>query len=380
MSSSIVMSVQLSSLWLHNFPAVTPSLFLPSGGGGGGRSSPSALSATPNLSSHSPTVQIVGVKGHDGYGNVNVNSNVFGGFQGDNDYWSDLDNDLYYWTKALRPVQWFPGHIAKAEKELKEQLRLMDVVIEVRDGRIPMSTTHPQMDLWLGNRRRILVLNREDMISTADRNAWAAYFAKQGTKVVFSNGQLGMGTMKLGRLAKELAADVNIKRRAKGLLPRPVRAGIVGYPNVGKSSLINRLLKRRMCPAAPRPGVTRELRWVCFGKDLELLDSPGILPMRISDQSAAIKLAICDDIGERSYDVTDVAAILVQMLTKLPAVGGDALRKRYKIDVDSKCGKTFVEKLALQVFNGNVQQAAFRVLSDFRKGKFGWTALERPPR
>ncbi|XLS62802.1 hypothetical protein HN51_017030, partial [Arachis hypogaea] len=120
--------------------------------------------------------------------------------------------------------------------------------------------------------------------------------------------------------------------------------------------------------------------WVRFGKDLELLDSPGILPMRISDQSAAIKLAICDDIGERSYDVTDVAAILVQMLTKLPAVGGDALRKRYKIDVDSQCGKTFVEKLALQVFNGNVQQAAFRVLSDFRKGKFGWTALERPPR
>ncbi|XLR28506.1 hypothetical protein S83_056406 [Arachis hypogaea] len=381
MSSSIVMSVQLSSLWLHNSSAVTPSLFLPGGGGGGGRSSPSALSATPNLSSHSPTIQIVGAKGHDGYGNVNVNSNnVFDGFQGDKDYWSDLDNDLYYWTKALRPVQWFPGHIAKAEKELKEQLRLMDVVIEVRDGRIPVSTTHPQMDLWLGNRRRILVLNREDMISTADRNSWAAYFAKQGTKVVFSNGQLGMGTMKLGRLAKELAADVNIKRRAKGLLPRPVRAGIVGYPNVGKSSLINRLLKRRMCPAAPRPGVTRELRWVRFGKDLELLDSPGILPMRISDQSAAIKLAICDDIGERSYDVTDVAAILVQMLTKLPAVGGDALRKRYKIDVDSQCGKTFVEKLALQVFNGNVPQAAFRVLADFRKGKFGWTALERPPR
>ncbi|MED6135356.1 vacuolar diacylglycerol pyrophosphate phosphatase [Stylosanthes scabra] len=381
------MSVHLSGLWLHNSPATTPSVFLP-GGGGVGRSSPSALSATPNLSSQSPTIQIVGVKGHEGwsengYANVNVNSNnnnVFDGFQGDNDYWSDLDTDLYYWTKPLRPVQWFPGHIAKAEKELKEQLRLMDVVIEVRDGRIPMSTTHPQMDLWLGNRRRILVLNREDMISTADRNAWAAYFAKQGTKVVFSNGQLGMGAMKLGRLAKELAADVNIKRRTKGLLPRPVRAGIVGYPNVGKSSLINRLLKRRMCPAAPRPGVTRELRWVRFGKDLELLDSPGILPMRISDQSAAIKLAICDDIGERSYDVTDVAAILVQMLTKLPAVGGDALCKRYKIDVDSQCGKTFVEKLALQVFNGNVQQAAFRVLADFRKGKFGWTALERPPR
>ncbi|XP_073013892.1 DAR GTPase 3, chloroplastic isoform X2 [Typha latifolia] len=301
------------------------------------------------------------------------------GFQEESD-WENLDADLHYWTRPLRPVQWYPGHIAKTEKQLKEQLKLMDVVIEVRDARIPLATSHPQMDSWLGNRRRILVLNREDMVSSADRNLWATFFAKQGTKVVFANGQLGMGSMKLGRLAKSLATVVNDKRRDKGLLPRPVRAGIVGYPNVGKSSLINRLLKRRMCPAASRPGVTRELKWVRFGKDLELLDSPGILPMRISDQTAAIKLAICDDIGERSYDVTDVAAILVQMLTRLPAVGSEVLCNRYKIDADGQCGSIFLEKLSLQLFNGDVSQAAFRVLTDFRKGKFGWVALERPPR
>lgn len=291
-----------------------------------------------------------------------------------------MDADLHHWSRALRPVQWYPGHIAKTEKELKNQLKLMDVVIEVRDARIPLATGHPMMDLWLGNRKKILVLNREDMISTADRNAWAAYFTKQGIKVVFANGQLGMGAMKLGRLAKALAVDVNTRRRSKGLLPRPVRAGIVGYPNVGKSSLINRLLKRRMCPAAPRPGVTRDLKWVRFGKDLELLDSPGILPMRISDQTSAIKLAICDDIGERSYDVTDVAAILVQMLSRLPTVGPEALYKRYKIDADGYCGKTYIEKLSLHLFSGDTSQAAFRVLSDFRKGKFGWISLERPPR
>ncbi|XP_012572703.1 DAR GTPase 3, chloroplastic [Cicer arietinum] len=373
--NKMVTSVQfqvssLPGLWLPNSPSCR-------------RFSTSPISATPTLSSQSSTIQIIGVKGHglseNGYVNPNSN-NTFDGYQGETDLWTDIDTDLYHWTKVLRRVQWFPGHIAKAEKELKEQLKLMDVVIEVRDGRIPLSTSHPQMDRWLGNKKRILVLNREDMISTADRNAWAEYFTTHGTKVVFSNGQLGMGTMKLGRLAKELAADVNVKRRAKGLLPRAVRAGIVGYPNVGKSSLINRLLKWRMCSAAPRPGVTRELRWIRFGKDLELLDSPGILPMRISDQSAAIKLAICDDIGERSYDVDDVAAILVQMLTKLPTVGRDALCKRYKIRVDSQCGKTFIEKLALHLFNGDVHQAAYRVLSDFRKGRFGWTALERPPR
>uniref|UniRef100_A0A7C9CSE5 G domain-containing protein n=1 Tax=Opuntia streptacantha TaxID=393608 RepID=A0A7C9CSE5_OPUST len=158
-----------------------------------------------------------------------------------------------------------------------------------------------------------------------------------------------------------------------------VRAGIVGYPNVGKSSLINRLLKRRMCPAAPRPGVTRELKWVRFGKELELLDSPGIIPMRISDQSAAIKLAICDDIGERSYDVTDVAAILVQMLARISSIGTKALYNRYKIETDGVSGQIFVHKLALKLFSGDVHQAAFRILTDFRKGKFGWLALERPP-
>ncbi|KAF6147854.1 hypothetical protein GIB67_014434 [Kingdonia uniflora] len=340
--------------------------------------SPSA-SAPPLLSSIT-TVQIPGGKAPRRYPNESASSiNLFEDDQGDTGS-LDLNADFYYWAKSLRPVQWYPGHIAKTEKELKEQLKLMDVVIEVRDARIPLSTSHPEMDLWIGNKKKILVLNRDDMISKADRNAWATYFANQGTKAVFSNGKLGMGTMKLGRLAKSVAVSVNTKRRARGLLPRAVRAGIVGYPNVGKSSLINRLLKRRMCPAAPRPGVTRVLKWVHFGKDLELLDSPGIIPMRISDQGAALKLAICDDIGERSYSVADVAAILVQMLTRLPTVGSKALYHRYKIDVEGDCGKIFVEKLALQLFNGDANQAAFRVLTDFRKGKFGWVALEMPPK
>ncbi|KAK9281802.1 hypothetical protein L1049_004708 [Liquidambar formosana] len=165
------------------------------------RPSPTVLAAAAPLSSP-PTIQIVGGKTPSWYGNGNANpSGTSEGCQGEID-WIDLDADLYHWTKTLRPVQWYPGHIAKTEKELKEQLKLMDVVIEVRDARIPMSTSHPQMDSWLGNRKRILVLNREDMISTADRNAWATYYAGQGTKVIFSNGKHGMGTMRLSRLSK----------------------------------------------------------------------------------------------------------------------------------------------------------------------------------
>ncbi|XP_074273561.1 DAR GTPase 3, chloroplastic [Silene latifolia] len=367
------MAVQICGLWMPN-SAINNLNNLHNTCSQNGRHSIISVSASTQLHS-SPIIQIVGGSPSQYRPGNDLHDSTKG-----EDEWFELDSDLYYWTKAVRPVQWYPGHIAKTEKELKEQLKLMDVVVEVRDARIPMSTGHPQMDMWIGNRKRILVLNREDMISTSDRNAWAAYFAKQGVRVVFSNGKLGLGSMKLNRLAKSLAVDVNVKRRAKGLLPRPVRAGIVGYPNVGKSSLINRLLKRRMCPAAPRPGVTRHLKWVHFGNDLELLDSPGIIPMRISDQSAAIKLAICDDIGERAYDVTDVAAILVQMLARIPAVGTKALYSRYKIETDGQSGQIFVQKLALKLFGGDVNQAAFRVLTDFRKGKFGWVALERPPK
>uniref|UniRef100_A0A7N0TW84 G domain-containing protein n=1 Tax=Kalanchoe fedtschenkoi TaxID=63787 RepID=A0A7N0TW84_KALFE len=365
------MAIQLAGLWL---PQMAVRLQLPQGGG-----LRSSISALPSASSPAPTIQIVGGRNPSWSSHQDADtSDALNQFPHVNQ-WTDLDADLRYWTRSLRPVQWYPGHIAKTEKELKDQLKLIDVVIEIRDARIPMSTSHPEMDSWLGNRKRILVLNRDDMITTEDRNIWATYYANQGIKVVFSNGKLGTGTMRLIRLAKELAADVNVKRRAKGLLPRAIRAGIVGYPNVGKSSLINRLLKRRMCPAAPRPGVTRDLKWVRFGKDLELLDSPGIIPMRISDQTAAIKLAMCDDIGERSYDTTDVAAILVQMLTRHPLVGAKVLNNRYQIDLDGRCGKTYVKKLASQLFNGDSHQAAFRILADFRKGRFGWISLERPP-
>ncbi|XP_073292247.1 DAR GTPase 3, chloroplastic isoform X2 [Primulina huaijiensis] len=302
---------------------------------------PSASLSSIHPSTSSPTIQIVG--GNQLGWHEKESSKLCSTLESVHEDldWLKLEADLYHWTRPLRPVQ---------------------------------------MDSWLGNRKRIVVLNREDMISTADRNSWANYYARRGTKVVFANGKLGTGTLKLSRLAKALVGVVNTKRKAKGLLPRPVRAGIIGYPNVGKSSLINRLLKRRLCNAAARPGVTRELKWVRFGDDLELLDSPGMIPMRINDQSAAIKLAICDDIGERSYDVPDVAAILVQMLARLPTVGYKALHDRYKVEADSFVGKTFVQKLALRLFNGDSHQASHRILSDFRKGKFGWLALERPPR
>lgn len=294
--------------------------------------------------------------------------------------WEALDSDVDYLTRSARLVQWYPGHIAKAERSLKEQLKLMDVVIEVRDARIPMATAHPEIDEWMGHKKKILVLNREDMVSAADKQAWGEYFAKQGISVLFSNGQRGTGTMKLARLAKSAADELNERRRVKGLLPRNVRAAVVGYPNVGKSSLINRLLKRKMCGTAPRPGVTKHLQWARVVDGLDLLDAPGVLPMRIQDQAGATRLAICNDIGENSYAVAGVAAVLVEMIKRIPTAGPKVLEKRYKMEnIAEMSGEFLLEELSQALFQGDVNQAAHRVLRDFRKGEFGWIALERPP-
>ncbi|KAL3685085.1 hypothetical protein R1sor_003107 [Riccia sorocarpa] len=293
--------------------------------------------------------------------------------------WTDLESEVAYLTRSARLVQWYPGHIAKAEKALKEQLKLVDVVVEVRDARIPMATTHPEIDTWIGDKKKIVVLNREDMVSKDDKNAWAGYYTSQGLTTLLTDGQRGSGIMKLGRVARSVAADINRKRSQKGLLPRAVRCAVVGYPNVGKSSVINRLLKRKVCETAPRPGVTRELRWTRIAEGLDLMDAPGVLPMRIQDQAAATRLAICNDIGEASYAVAGVASVLVEIIKKIPTAGSKVLTSRYNIDASDLSGEELLEQLGQLKFQGDVNQAALRVLRDFRKGVFGWVALERPP-
>lgn len=292
--------------------------------------------------------------------------------------WEQIDSDVDYLASNARLVQWYPGHIAKAEKELKSQIKLMDVIVEVRDARIPLATCHPELGTWIREKRRVVVLNRVDMISSSEKNAWANYFAVQGVTILFTNGRHGAGIQKLGRTVKSVAKGINEKRREKGLLPRAVRAAVVGYPNVGKSSLINRLLKRKKCEAAPKPGVTKELKWARIGEDLDLLDAPGILPMKLRDQAAAIRLAICHDIGESSYAVAGVAAVFVEILKRLPSAGAEVLQARYKIDVNGMSGEVFLEELAQKLFAGDINQAAHRVMHDYRKGALGWMCLESP--
>ena len=283
------------------------------------------------------------------------------------------------------PIQWYPGHIAKAEKALKEQLKLVDVVLEVRDTRIPLATHHPKVKEWVGSKARVLVLNRVDMILPAARHLWLKWFQEQGEEVYFTNAQDGKGVPDVAKVMQKAGIEINQRRKNRGMLPRPVRACVIGFPNVGKSALINRLVKRRVVESAARPGVTRQLRWVRISEQIELLDAPGVIPAKLENQLAALKLAICDDIGDASYDNQRIAAALVDLLKNLAAnslpdvLPENPLLARYELDPIIVTGEEYLHTLAQLRYQGDVERTARQLLTDFRKGFLGAIPLELPP-
>jgi ribosome biogenesis GTPase A len=274
-------------------------------------------------------------------------------------------------------IQWYPGHIAKAERNLLEQLKLVDVVLEVRDARIPLATHHPNIDRWIANKGRVLVMNRVDMVSQRDREQWSSWLRSQGYDPLYTDAQHGKGIEAIAKAAQEQGAHVNQRRRDRGMLPRPVRAVVIGFPNVGKSALINRLLKKRVVESARKAGVTRQLRWVRISDQIELLDAPGVLPNLLTDQDAAVRLAICDDIGEAAYDHQRVSVALVDRLKQLGQQ--HALKERYSVDLMELTGEEYLRSLADAKHQGNVDRTARQLLTDFRKGNLGAIALEIPP-
>jgi ribosome biogenesis GTPase A len=275
------------------------------------------------------------------------------------------------------PIQWYPGHIAKAEKSLQAQLKLVDVVLEVRDARIPLATAHPQIRQWIGSKEHVLVLNRMDMIPAQMRQQWTEWFRSQEEVPFYTDAQHGKGIEAVIKAAQAAGEKMNQRRRDRDMLPRPVRAVVMGFPNVGKSALINRLLKRRVVDSARRAGVTRSLRWIRISDQIELLDAPGVLPSKLTDQDAAFKLAICDDIGEAAYDNQRVAAILIELLKQNQVES--ALQTRYDLAMAEQTGETYLHTLASHRYQNDVERAARQLLNDFRVGQLGAIALERPP-
>ena len=231
-------------------------------------------------------------------------------------------------SSAAPAIQWYPGHIAKAEKALAENLAKVDLVIEVRDARIPLATGHPHLRRWIGAKPHLLVLNRRDMVTPAARQAWDGWFRQHGQTPWWCDAKAGTGVKQLQQAAIRAGEALNARRRGRGMKPRPVRALMLGFPNVGKSALINRLVRQKVVESARKAGVTRSLRWVRLGQDLDLLDAPGVLPPRLDNQQAALRLALCDDIGQAAYDTEAVALAFVRLLAALEPLDAAGVEPR----------------------------------------------------
>ena len=283
------------------------------------------------------------------------------------------------------PIQWYPGHIAKAEQQLKRNLDKVDLVIEVRDARIPLATGHPHLNRWVKGKQHLLVINRRDMVTAEAREAWQQWFKQQGQATVWCDAKAGTGVKQLQQAAIRAGNQLNERRRNRGMRPRPVRALTLGFPNVGKSALINRLVKQKVVASARRAGVTRTLRWVRLGQDLDLLDAPGVLPPRLDDQRAALFLALCDDIGQAAYDGELVAQAFLLLLSEMQSRAGagvslEKVERRYGIPVTGATADPalWMEAAALKHTSADTARMAQRLMDDFRKSALGSISLELP--
>lgn len=225
-------------------------------------------------------------------------------------------------------IQWFPGHMAKARREVTEQLKLVDIVFELIDARLPLSSRNPMIDEVIQQKPRLLILNKMDLADDKETERWIRYFDSKGIRSVAINSFEGKGLQTVTKAAKEILAPKIERMKKRGIRPGAIRAMIVGIPNVGKSTLINRLAKKNIAKTGNKPGVTKAQQWIKFEKELELLDTPGILWPKFEDPSVGYKLALTGAIKDTIVNMENLAVFGLRFLeTHYP----DRLKTRYGI-------------------------------------------------
>lgn len=281
----------------------------------------------------------------------------------------------------MASIQWFPGHMTKTRRMIQSSLSLVDGVVEVLDARIPFSSRNPEMDKLVKDKPRMLLLNKSDMADDSSTEKWIDYYKSKGFTVLKTdcksgNGLKGFLPAVKGNMLKQLIE----KRRGKGIEGAPIRLMIVGIPNVGKSSFINRMAKSKKAKVEDRPGVTRNKQWIKFGGNVELLDMPGVLWPKFEDQGVARKLAFT---GAVKDDILDIEALAAFLLENLSVNYPEAVSERYRIDKSGDGFELLSElgrKRGMLVSGGevNTERAAITLLDEFRSGKLGKITLELP--
>ncbi len=276
--------------------------------------------------------------------------------------------------------QWYPGHMTKAKRMMEENIKLIDLVIELVDARIPMSSKNPEIDQIGRNKSRIILLNKADLADQKWNDFWSEYFKNKGFYVQEMNSKTGAGLKTIQGLVQNACKEKIERDRKRGILNRPVRAMVVGIPNVGKSTFINALAGKACTKTGNKPGVTKGKQWIRLNKNLELLDTPGILWPKFEDQKVGERLAMIGSIKDELLHADELAIALLSYLQKEYP---QTLKERYQINIEEDAYKT-LESICIsrKCFQKGEQpdilRASGMVLEDFRSGRIGKITLEHP--
>lgn len=278
----------------------------------------------------------------------------------------------------IQNIQWFPGHMTKTRRLIEADLKMVDAVVEITDARIPQSSRNPILDELVGNKPRIMIMNKCDVADEKATEKWKHYYEKQGICVIVCDCRTGKGINKFLPTVKRLLSDLIERRKARGMIGKALRLMVVGIPNVGKSSFINRMANSKKTKVGDRPGVTRGKQWVSIDKDVELLDMPGILWPKFDDKDVAQRLAFTGAVKDEVVDTVELARSLGELLLR-DYLG--LVKVRYKISGEGDILTEIAMSRGMLISGGepNVERAAATLLDEFRGGKIGKITLDEPP-
>ena len=278
-------------------------------------------------------------------------------------------------------INWFPGHMVKTKREIKENLKLVDAVIEIRDARIPLSSCNPDVDDLCKGKPRLILLNKSDLTDPSATKKWINHLTRENVKAIEVNSLKGDGLKNIKPIILSFLKEKHDRMKAKGLVKITTRVMVVGIPNVGKSTFINKLARNNIAKTGDRPGVTKSKQWIKTSIGIELMDTPGILWPKFEDETVALNLAFTGAIKDEIMDTEELAYKLVE---RLQEVAPKALMTRYKLDKLEETPLENLDKIARKrgcIVSGgeiNYNRIAAILLDEFRGGKIGNISLETP--